>query len=149
MGSRPRSENQAVSHHIRRRLEEMEREVGRIAIQVMKVQFAHFGAPARWQPPINAYRCDSHLVICAELAGVSDDSVRVLVEARRLIIRGHRSAPEPDCETMVTMQVLALEIDHGPFERVLELPVDVAVDQVTAERRDGWLWIQLPVVTGD
>jgi HSP20 family protein len=40
---------------------------------------------------------------------------------------------------------MEMEIDYGPFERVLELPSDVDPDRVEAKYRDGLLWIYLPL----
>ena len=42
------------------------------------------------------------------------------------------------------MQMIAFEIDYGPFERVVELPLPVDVARVQAEQRNGLLWIELP-----
>ena len=43
------------------------------------------------------------------------------------------------------MTVLAMEIDHGAFEREIELPLSVERERVTAEQRNGILWIHLPL----
>ena len=43
------------------------------------------------------------------------------------------------------VQVLVMEIDYGAFEREIVLPCDVDPDGVTAEKRDGLLWIFLPL----
>ena len=40
--------------------------------------------------------------------------------------------------------MIAFEIDYGPFERIVELPIPVDVEQVRAEQRNGFLWIELP-----
>ena len=53
--------------------------------------------------------------------------------------------PEPDCNEAPALQVFALEIDHGRFERVVDLPSPVETDRVTAEHRNGLLWIKLPL----
>jgi HSP20 family molecular chaperone IbpA len=37
-----------------------------------------------------------------------------------------------------------MEIDYGPFEREVLLPSDVAPERVTAEQRNGLLWVYLP-----
>jgi HSP20 family molecular chaperone IbpA len=37
-----------------------------------------------------------------------------------------------------------MEIDHGAFCREVELPHDVQPERVTANYRDGLLWIELP-----
>jgi HSP20 family molecular chaperone IbpA len=38
-----------------------------------------------------------------------------------------------------------MEIDYGRFERVLELPAEVDPNRVSAEQRDGLLWVDLPL----
>ncbi len=42
-------------------------------------------------------------------------------------------------------QVLAMEIDEGPFSRELVLPSEVDPRAVRAEQRNGILWIWLPL----
>jgi HSP20 family molecular chaperone IbpA len=37
-----------------------------------------------------------------------------------------------------------MEIDHGAFVRAVELPRNVANNRITAEYRNGILWIELP-----
>jgi HSP20 family protein len=98
-----------------------------------------------WQPAINAFRCGQSLRICVDLAGVEREEIEVQVESRRLTIRGVRSAPEPWCGEEEARQVLALEIDSGPFSRELTLPLAVKVEEVTAQQRQGLLWIDLPL----
>jgi len=38
-----------------------------------------------------------------------------------------------------------MEIDYGPFERMLELPAEVDPERVNAEHREGLLWVYLPL----
>lgn len=98
---------------------------------------------AGWRPAVNAYRCRAHFVIFADLAGIPPEAITVSVEPRRLVIRGTRPVPEPGCERAELARLLALEIDHGAFERVLDLPQAVNVDDLATEYRDGLLRIQL------
>lgn len=128
-----------------RNLDYIQRELGEMAVQLTQVQFLHFSVPRRWQPAVNAFRCGNHFIICVELAGVEQAGIEVRAEASRLSIRGTRAAPEPSCDDAPALHVLALEIDHGPFERVLSLPSEVEPAQVTAEHRNGLLWIKLPL----
>jgi Molecular chaperone (small heat shock protein) len=67
------------------------------------------------------------------------------VEPRRLVIRGTRELPEPTGDEGCAQQLLAMEIDYGPFEREITFPVDVEIDKAHAEQRNGLLWISLPV----
>lgn len=105
------------------------------------------GAGPCWTPPVNVYRHTGGLSVCVELAGVRTRELHLLVEPRRLVIRGHRPPPEPRTAGR-PFQVLAMEIDHGRFERELWLPVEVEPNRASAERREGWLWIHLPLKGG-
>ena len=82
--------------------------------------------------------------ICVDLAGVDRSQVDLTVEPERIVIRGTRDTPEPSHAEGGATRVLALEIDYGPFERVVELPAAVDVEQARAEQRNGFLWIELP-----
>lgn len=80
-------------------------------------------------------------VIHAELAGIEPKEIALQVEGRDLIIAGHRRPAE--AEGRVYQQ---LEIDFGPFRRVIQLGADVVADQAIATYRDGILRIELPLV---
>jgi HSP20 family protein len=83
--------------------------------------------------------------ICVDLAGVDKSSIDLTVEPRRLVLRGTRQAPEPADGEGRPVQMLALEIDYGPFERVVELPAEVDSEGAGAEHENGLLWIYLPL----
>jgi HSP20 family protein len=118
--------------------------LGDLTYQVTSVQL--WQAPAhKWQPPINAFRCESAVRICVDLAGVEKSSIELTVEPRRVVLRGSRDVPEPAENDGRPVQMLALEIDYGPFERVFELPAEVDVEGATAEHENGLLWIHLPL----
>jgi HSP20 family protein len=118
--------------------------LGDVAFELRRWQFAGFASPDTWQPAINAYRCKGQITICVDLAGVEREALDLRVDARRLSIRGHREAPEP-AKNPEMLQVLAMEIDYGAFERQFELPADVDVQRIMAEQRNGLLWIYLPL----
>jgi len=118
--------------------------LGDLAYHVTRVQL--WQAPAhKWQPAINAFRCESAIRICVDLAGVEKSSIELTVEPQRIVLRGSRDVPEPADGEGRAVQMLVLEIDYGPFERVLELPAEVDVEGVHAEHENGLLWIHLPL----
>jgi len=102
----------------------------------------------KWQPAVNAYRCEEGFAVCVDLAGMDKESIDVKVEQRRLRIRGHRQSPEPKREKHRPVQVLMMEIDSGNFERELTFSVDIDGSQTTAEQQNGLLWIFLPLSQG-
>jgi HSP20 family protein len=118
-----------------------------ISYELSRPQFSRF-APQAWQPAINAYRCDTCIRICVDLAGVDRSLIDLTVEPRRLVIHGTRDLPEPTGDEGCARQLLAMEIDYGPFEREITFPVDVEIDKAHAEQRNGLLWISLPVRKG-
>ncbi|MGI8437588.1 MAG: Hsp20/alpha crystallin family protein [Chthoniobacterales bacterium] len=117
--------------------------LGDVTYQLTRFQFTQL-APYRWQPAINAFQCDHGLRICVDLAGVDRSQVGLTVEPKRVVLRGTRPAPEPTDEEGRAVQMIAFEIDYGPFERIVELPAAVDVEEASAEQRNGFLWIELP-----
>ena len=98
-----------------------------------------------WRPAINAYRCEDCIRVCVDLAGVDRSDIDLTIAEQRLSIRGVRDVPEPSGEEKGAMQMIAMEIDYGPFEREVRLPDEVDVKKVHAEQKDGLLWIHLPL----
>ena len=115
-----------------------------VTYELSRSQFSRF-APQAWEPAINAYRCEKCIRICVDLAGVDRSLIDLTVEPRRVVIRGARELPEPTHDEGHTVQLLAMEIDYGPFEREITFPADVEIDEAHAEQRNGLLWIWLPV----
>ena len=79
-------------------------------------------------------------VVQAELAGIDPDELTLEIEGRELVIAGHRR-PE-DAEGRLYQQ---LEIDFGPFRRVIPLGAEVVPAQARATYTDGILRIELPL----
>jgi HSP20 family protein len=115
-----------------------------VTYELARSRFSQF-APHTWEPAINAYRCESCIRICVDLAGVDRSQIDLTIEPRRLIIRGARELPEPTHAEGRAVQLLAMEIDYGPFEREVSLPAEVEIDKAHAEPRNGLLWISLPL----
>lgn len=112
--------------------------------EVRRVHVLRPGGEPSWAPAVNVYRCGNRFIVCMDLAGVGAREISVQAQPRRLRISGRRPPPEPKAADQ-PLQVLAMEIDHGQFEREIILPAEIDPDQTTAEQRDGWLWIHLPL----
>jgi HSP20 family protein len=66
--------------------------------------------------------------------------VEIEVSGRQLLIAGNRRPVEP--EKRAYQQI---EIEHGPFRRVIELGADVVAADTRATYRDGMLRVELPL----
>jgi HSP20 family protein len=80
-------------------------------------------------------------IVRADLAGIDPAGIALEIRGRDLIISGTRP-PEPG-EGRVYQQ---LEIEHGPFRRVVALGADVDADAASAAYEDGMLIVELPLI---
>ena len=90
-------------------------------------------------PRVNMTETADVLTVECELPGVEREDVEVSMEGGVLRIRGERKAPET-----IPAEYHRRERDFGPFERTIELPVKVDVDNVKAKFSSGLLDIVLP-----
>ena len=129
------------------RLKQLHGRLGELIYQFTRVHFTHSPGPDNWAPPINAYRCQHGFAICVDLAGVKKEDILLHVERRKIRLNGNRETPEPKAKDDQASQILAMEIDSGPFCREITLPADVEPEAVRAEHKEGLLWIYLPLRT--
>jgi HSP20 family protein len=79
-------------------------------------------------------------VVRADLAGIDPAEIELQIRGRELVLAGQR---KPDAgEERVYQQ---LEVEHGPFRRVISLGVDVESDAASASYEDGMLTVELPL----
>lgn len=100
-----------------------------------------------WRPNVNLYENDAAYLVCVDLAGASKEQIDVVVEDQTLRIRGTREVPTPESVSENQKQrirIHLMEIDHGSFSRDVELPADVEKDRISAQHKNGMLWIELP-----
>ncbi len=101
---------------------------------------AHRGA---FSPSVDVYYVADppRAVVRAELAGVRASEIELEIRGRELVVAGHRRPPDPDEERLYQQ----LEIQHGPFRRVIALGADVDADAAKATYEDGMLTVELPI----
>lgn len=73
---------------------------------------------ATWEPPVDVYETASEVWVLVALPGVDPACVEVQFERGALVVSGDSPSP-PGVERD---SVHRLEIPHGRFERVIELP---------------------------
>jgi HSP20 family protein len=100
------------------------------------------GAPP-WSPNTDIFEGPDGLIVRVELAGVSADAIELLVDDNALVLRGVRRDPHR-AETASGFRFRQMEMDFGPFERVLQLPFAVDGAAASASMQNGILSIRLP-----
>jgi HSP20 family protein len=97
-----------------------------------------------FSPRVDVYFCGDppKAIVKAELAGVRLETINLEVVGRELVITGVRAIRETEGRTY--QQV---EIEAGPFRRVIELNADVEAERAKATYVDGILRVELPLRT--
>lgn len=91
-------------------------------------------------PQINVFvDASDAFVVRAEVPGIRPDDVQVDVESGKLTISGERRTVQPEKGA-----VHRRERSVGRFSRALHLPQDLAVEEATANVRNGVLTVVIP-----
>lgn len=89
-------------------------------------------------PALEVHQTDDKVEITAELPGVKEEDIDLMVEDGVLTLRGEKRSTRTDEERGYS------ERSYGRFERSITLPPNVDEEQCSAEFRDGVLTISLP-----
>ena len=93
-----------------------------------------------WRPSLDLYETDDELILLVELSGIQPQDVEVVVESEVVKISGNRCRPiDKDVS-----RVHHMEIDFGPFNQAIRLPIPADPDGASSTYRDGFLAIHLP-----
>jgi HSP20 family protein len=100
------------------------------------------GTRPGFRPNVDSYHTDDphQLTVVIELPGVDPASIDIVVGERAMVISGDR--PRPRIGGGVYQQ---MEIEYGPFRRLVRLPEDVDPDGARAEFDRGMVTVTLPV----
>jgi HSP20 family protein len=104
------------------------------------------GRGGGFSPAVDVYYVDSppRAIVEAELAGVDPDAVSLEIRGRELVIGGHRRVQQ--AEGRLYQQI---EVEHGPFRRVISLGADVRGEDARAVFDEGILRVEIPLVQGE
>lgn len=124
------------------------RQMNKLVDQMHKGYY-NFVPNETWTPSVNLYETENAYVVCVDLAGVDKEKIDLTVADQRLKLRGARTVPiqvetAEGEQAHKRLKVHLMEIDHGGFYREVELPHDVEHDKISANYRNGLLWIELP-----
>ena len=99
-----------------------------------------------FSPSVDVFYVDSppRAVVKVDLAGVEIRDVALEIRGRQLLIAGER---RPAAASGRLYQ--QVEIENGPFRRLVELGVEVLADQARASYEDGILEVEIPLARPD
>jgi HSP20 family protein len=98
------------------------------------------GDQGSWNPAVDIFETNDAVVIVAEVAGVNQKDLRVIVDGNLVRIYGQR---EPTC-CEGGAHFHRMEIESGGFVRSFRIGVPFNSDKVQAHTADGLLFVTLP-----
>lgn len=98
---------------------------------------------APWRPPVEVFETATGLTVRAEIGGVTERDIEVLVHDDALIIRGERNVAKSENHRLYHES----RVQYGPYEASVRIPFPINVELATASYRDGFLAVTLPRLT--
>jgi HSP20 family protein len=134
----------AQSHDLFANFERMRREIDELFGDVFERQTGLRGRG--FSPSVDVFYVDDppRAVVKAELAGIDIADVALEIRGRQLLIAGERRSAEAGGRLYQQ-----IEIENGPFRRVVELGAEVVADAARASYEDGILEVQIPLSQPD
>ncbi len=118
----------------------MERRLGRMIRSMSVTGMVGFsGAGTGWEPAVDMFETSDAVLVYMDAAGVDPKALTITVDGDRLTVSGERSFPEREVSC-----VHQLEIEYGPFQRTLHLPVAVDPEGASSFCKNGLLVVRLP-----
>ena len=126
--------------HLFANFERMRREMDELFGDVFENRRALRGRG--FSPRVDVYYTDKppRAVVKVDLAAVDPADVALEIRGRQLVIAGERRPTEAGARLYQQ-----IEIEHGPFRRVIELGADVVADEASASYADGVLQVEIPL----
>lgn len=92
--------------------------------------------------PVNVYETEEDVLIVAPMPGVEAENIDIEILGKQVRLRASLRGPGQD-----DRRYLIREWSYGPYERVVELPVDVDGEHANASHSNGILALSLPKST--
>src|SRR3954470_4078173 len=96
-----------------------------------------------FMPSVDVYYAGDppRAVVRADLAGIDPGEVELEIRGRELVLAGQRPPPADGTERVYPQ----LEVQHGPFRRVVSLGAEVDAEAARARYENGLLIVELPI----
>lgn len=117
----------------------MDRRLGRMIRNISVLGTAAFPPSGDWPTSVDVFESEKELLVYMDVSGVEPDKLSVVLEKNRLTVSGEREFPVLDL-----CCIHQLEIDYGPFQRSVTLPVQVEAEAATSICRNGILLVRIP-----
>lgn len=125
-------------------MRQIEEDLRALINQSFQRRFSFVSTEEMWHPLTDVYETSKAIIVRMELPGVDAGDLNIELEKQKLVVRGIRKDPGMDEK----VSYHRMEINYGPFKRVILLPVSVQTKGVKAKYKDGFLEVRLPFSEG-
>jgi HSP20 family protein len=124
---------------VERDFELLQDRVRRLADDVFQVSRPLVLSKGGWVPAVDIYEGPDAVYVVADTAGVDKESLQLIFKGQFLRLAGQRRPPV----SLDNRRFYQMEIEYGPFERIIRIPVAVNPEQMEAYYENGLLVIQM------
>ena len=104
---------------------------------------AHYELKSRanlsWSPPMDVFETETDFVVIMDIAGMQRKDIGVFTDGNILRIQGVREEITP----VGKKQFHSMEIQVGPFQRLIRIPVPVESTSISTSYSNGFLEVRL------
>lgn len=93
-----------------------------------------------WGPAVDIHDAKDHVLVKADVPGLSKDEIDVSIENDQLILKGQKKEEREEKDK----NFIRKERFYGSFERIIQLPAAVDAGKVKAVYKNGVLELTLP-----
>jgi HSP20 family protein len=97
---------------------------------------------SRWIPAVDVYETETAVILHAELPGIDQNDVEILIHGGSLALKGKRHFPGEGKHE----NYYRIERSYGTFERYFKLVESIDIKKITATFKDGVLTLIMPKV---
>jgi len=94
---------------------------------------------SRWYPAVDVFETDTEFVIILDIANIDPKDLSIVYKNHFLHVRGMRR----ELTAFKKRHYHKMEIDYGPFERKITVPVTIDEQNIKTKYKDGFLQIRL------
>lgn len=93
-----------------------------------------------FSPQMDVYEVDDGIFVDVELPGVNNEDIKVLWDNGKLVIKGIKNIiPKKE-----KLKYYLLERPYGNFEKIVQLPQNIDIDNINATFKNGVLKVFVP-----
>jgi HSP20 family protein len=120
-------------------LEGLQKNLRHFVDNFFQVSIPRVASGGGWIPAVDVCEAKDAVYVVADVPGVDSKSLRLSLEGQFLRLAGHRYPPFTEAQRLFYQ----MEIEYGPFERVIRLPANIDPEHVDAQYENGLLVVRL------